>query len=102
MNTERMRRKIILTLPYLIICLLATNIGEAIRLTAGGNLSERILSFVESLGYAFENPTPSFRLLDILIGLGCGIILRIIVYIRSLNSKNYRHNVEHGSARWSA
>ena len=100
MNTERMRRKIILTLPYLIICLLATNIGEAIRLTAGGNLSERILSFVESLGYAFENPTPSFRLLDILIGLGCGIILRIIVYIRSLNSKNYRHNVEHGSARW--
>jgi type IV secretion system protein VirD4 len=37
---------------------------------------------------------------DILIGLACAVILRLILYVRSKNAKKYRHNIEYGSARW--
>ena len=100
MNTKKIKRMLILSVPYLVTGLIATNIGEAVRYTVGNNISDRIISFFEMLGYAFENPIPSFYPFDIMIGLCCGLILRTIVYVRSMNSKKYRHNVEHGSACW--
>lgn len=100
MNTKNIKRLLILNLPYVIVGLLCTNLGEAWRLAEGADYSAKLVSFFGTIGTAFANPLPSFHLTDLLIGLLCGGVLRLAVYIRSKNAKNFKHNVEYGSARW--
>ena len=49
---------------------------------------------------ALSVPLPSFQPFDLMIGIICGILLRIAVYLRAKDAKKFRHNVEYGSARW--
>ena len=94
-------KKLILTnLPYVLIGLACTNLGEAWRMAEGGNASEKLLSLIGTIPAAFGNPFPSFNALDLCVGLICGLLLRLAVYLRGKNSKKYRHNVEYGAARW--
>ena len=44
MNTKEIKRLVILNIPYVILGLLATNLGEAWRLAAGTDISEKILA----------------------------------------------------------
>ena len=94
------KKLIIANLPYVFIALIATNIGEAIRLTEGKDATEKIAGFMSAFGKAFENPFPSFLPFDLLIGILLGASLRLVVYIRGKNAKKYRKGMEYGSARW--
>lgn len=100
MNTKEIKRLVILNIPYVILGLLATNLGEAWRLAAGTDISEKILALFGTIPAAFGNPLPSMHPADLCVGLVCGAVLRTAVYLRSKNAKKYRHNVEYGSARW--
>lgn len=100
MTKKELKRLIILNIPYLVIGLVATNIGEAWRLATGFDSSEKILSFITTLGTAFRNPLPSLNPLDLLIGLCVGAAIRLAVYVKGKNAKKFRHKVEYGSARW--
>ena len=99
-DTKRLKKTMILSLPYLIFGLICTNIGEAWRLAEGADYSAKVLSFFSTIGMAFGNPLPSFYPVDLLVGLIGGAGLRLAVFIKSQNKKNYKHNVEYGSARW--
>lgn len=100
MSKNDIRRLLFLYLPYVILGLIATNLGEAWRLAEGVNSSEKLLSVMTTFGVAFENPLPSFHPFDLLIGLCCGGGIRLAVYLKGKNAKKYRHNLEYGSARW--
>ena len=100
--SEKTKKLLILNLPYAIIGLIATNVGEAWRIAVGETLGEKILAFLSALGTAFSNPLPGFHPFDLLIGVCIGAALRLVVYVKSKNAKKYRHNEEYGSARWSA
>ena len=100
MDKRKMKKLLILNLPYLLVGLFATNLGEAWRLAEGADSSAKILSFFHALPIALNNPLPSFHSLDLLIGIFCGAGLRLAVYLKGKNAKKYRHNVEYGSARW--
>lgn len=100
MTKKELKRLIILNIPYLVIGLVATNIGETWRMSAGFDSSEKILSFITTLGTAFQNPLPSLYPLDLLIGLCAGAAIRLAVYLKGKNAKKFRHKVEYGSARW--
>lgn len=102
MSTSDRKKMLILSLPYILFGLVCTNFGEAWRLAEGGNASERAIALMTTLGTAFENPLPSFHPLDLVIGICCGCLFRLAVYMRGKNAKKYRHNTEYGSARWSA
>ena len=102
MTKNELKKKIILSLPYAAAGLLATNFGEAWRLAAGSNASEKTLSLITTLGTAFSNPFPSFHPFDLLIGICCGAAFRLAVYLKGKNAKKYRHNTEYGSARWGS
>ena len=94
-------KKLVLTnLPYVLIGLACTNLGEAWRMAEGGNASEKILGLFSAIPSAFGNPLPSFNALDLCVGLICGLLLRLAVYLRSKNAKKYRHNIEYGAARF--
>ena len=94
-------KKLVLTnLPYVLIGLVCTNLGEAWRMASGSDASEKILSLFGTLPAAFGNPLPSMNALDLLVGLACGLLLRLAVYLRGKNAKKYRHGYEYGAARW--
>ena len=99
---KNLKKLIILNIPYIVIGLVATNVGEAFRIASGTNASEKVQSVVLDgcFGTAFSNPMPSFHPIDLLVGLAIGGILRLAVYIKSKNAKKFRHNQEYGSARW--
>ena len=102
MNTREIKRLLILNIPYLILGLFATNLGEAWRIAEGADTSSKMLSFLSAIPVAFENPMPSLHPMDLMIGILLGAALRLAVYLKSKNAKKYRHGVEYGSARWSA
>ena len=100
MTTKKLTKLLALYLPYILLGLVATNFGEAWRLAEGKELGDKIMSMMGTLPLAFANPLPSLHPLDLIIGLSCGVGLRLAVYLRSKNAKKYRHGMEYGSARW--
>ena len=102
MKTKDMKKQLILNMPYAVIGLFATNVGEAFRIAAGSNASEKVQSVILDgcFRQAFANPMPSLNPTDLLVGLAIGAGLRLAVYLKGKNAKNYRHNMEYGSARW--
>ena len=94
-------KKLVLTnLPYVVLGLVCTNLGEAWRMASGSDASEKILSLFGTLPAAFGNPLPSLHALDLCVGLVCGLLLRFAVYMKGKNAKKYRHGYEYGAARW--
>ena len=100
MTTKKLTKLLALCLPYILLGLVATNFGEAWRLSEGKELGDKIMSMMGTISVAFANPLPSLHPLDLLVGLCCGAGLRLAVYLRGKNAKKYRHGMEYGSARW--
>ena len=98
--SKDMKKLLIKYLPYVVIGLVATNLGEAWRLAAGGTAGEKILSLIYTIPQALGSPLPSLHPFDLLVGLVCGAALRLAVYLKGKNAKKYRHGMEYGSARW--
>ena len=100
MSKKNLSKLLALYLPYVVIGLLATNLGEAWRLAVGKELGDKIVSLMDTLPAAFSNPLPSLHPFDLFIGLCCGAGMRLAVYLKGKNAKKYRHGMEYGSARW--
>ena len=100
MNGQKLKKRLILLLPFILIGLACTNLGEAWRMAEGGDFGNRLVSFFGMIAVAFGNPLPSLHPLDLFVGIICGGGLRLAVFLRGKNAKHYRHNVEYGSARW--
>lgn len=99
---QKVKKQLILNIPYVVLGLFATNFGEAWRISGGVNASEKLLSMILGDGFqqAFSNPLPSFYPLDLTVGICCALALRLAVYLKGKNAKKFRHNEEYGSARW--
>ena len=100
MKNINIKKLLILNVPYLLVGLFATNLGEAWRLAEGADMSAKLLSFFSTITVAMGNPLPSFHPVDLMVGIICGAVLRLAVYLKGKNAKKYRHNEEYGSARW--
>ena len=95
-----MKRKWLHELPYLLIALYATKIGQAWRLTEGTDAAHKLLSLMDSLSAAFASPLPSFEPHDLCVGLLLGAGFRLFIFIKDSEKKKYRKGREYGSARW--
>ncbi len=102
MKQINIKKLVILNLPYLLIGLYASKLGQAYRLAAGADLSAKLLHIGDGFASAFASPFPSFYPQDLLVGLLCGAALRLAVYMKGKNAKKYRKDVEYGSARWGS
>ena len=100
MKRRNLKRLIILSIPYVVLGLVATNLGEAWRIAKENIPASPILGLMAALPAAFTNFMPSFHPFDLCVGIVCGCGLRLAVYLRGKNAKKYRHNEEYGSARW--
>ena len=102
MKQKNIKKLVLLNLPYFLLGLYATKLGQAWRLAAGVDASTKLLHLPEGFAAAFQSFLPSFHPVDLLVGLCCGAALRLAVYVKGKNAKKYRKNMEYGSARWSA
>lgn len=100
MNGDKIKKQIILNLPYVLLGLFATKLGQTWRLAEGITMSEKFLHITGGFTAAFQNLLPSFVPFDLLIGILCGGLLKVAVVAKGKNAKKYRHNEEYGSARW--
>ena len=94
------KKYVLPNLPYAMIGLYATKLGQMWRLAPGADFSGKVLGLMDGFAAAFQSAAPSFHPADLLVGLLCGAALRLAVYVKGKNAKKYRHNMEYGSARW--
>ena len=86
--------------PYVIFGYVFNKVSWLYGQQAGDNTLQKVLDTVNGMGGAFQNPFPSFMPGDLLVGVGCGIGFRMVVYYKAKNAKKFRQGVEYGSARW--
>lgn len=98
--TNKVKKLILLNLPYLMFAYPFNKLAQAFRLSPGTDFSSKLLSIGEGVTAAFASPGMSFAPVDLLIGIAGAVILRLAVYMKGKNAKKYRHNEEYGSARW--
>jgi len=98
--SNKIKKTILTNLPYGIIALFATKLGQAWRLAEGVSLQEKIANITAGFVAAFETAAPSLHPADLCVGIALGALVRLIVYTKGKNAKKYRKNQEYGSARW--
>lgn len=96
------KKLLLLNAPYLIFVYLFDKVGQAVRLSPGLDMSEKLLHLGNGFTAAFANAAPSFAPSDLLIGIAGAALIRLLVYVKGKNAKKYRKGIEYGSARWSA
>ena len=87
-------------IPYVLIALFATKLGQAWRLAPGADFSGKALHLMEGFAAAFRSALPSFHPIDLCVGVAAALLIRLAVYVKGKNAKKFRKNLEYGSARW--
>ena len=100
MKNIDIKKIVVKTLHHVLFFHLADKAGQAFRLAAGADASEKILHLSGGFSAAFASPLPSFHVRDLLVGaIGAGLIA-LALQMKKANAKKYRNGVEYGSARW--
>ena len=94
------KKLLLLNAPYLIFVYLFDKVGQAVRLSPGLDMSEKLLHLGDGFTAAFASAAPSFAPSDLLIGIAGAALIRLLVYVKGKNAKKYRKGIEYGSARW--
>ena len=100
MKQVNLKRLILPNLPYFLLGLYASKLGQMWRLAPGGDFSQKFWHLAAGFDAAFQSSLPSFHPADLLVGLLCGLGLKLAVYLKSKNAKKYRQGMEYGTARW--
>ena len=98
-DTDALKKQVILHLPYLLFLLVFAKLGEAVRLAPGTDASQKLLGLADGFTLAFQSMWPGAAM-DWLAGLCGAAVVRLAVYVKGKNAKKYRKDVEYGSARW--
>ena len=94
-------KKLVLpNIPYVLIALFATKLGQAARLSPGADFSGKALHIMEGFAAAFQSALPSFHPIDLCVGIAAALLIRLAVYVKGKNARKFRKNIEYGSARW--
>ena len=94
------KKLLLMNLPYVLAGYFCDKIAWLWRVSPGQDASAKMMAVMAGMEDLFSNPLPSFYPKDLLIGAGCGIALRLVVYFKAKNAKKFRHGMEYGSARW--
>ena len=98
--TNKLKKQLILNLPYLIFVYLFDKLCQGVRLSPGADASEKLLHIGQGFSAAFASLAPSFHLVDLCVGAAGAVLIRLVVYSKGKNAKKYRKGIEYGSARW--
>ena len=75
-DTDALKKQVVLHLPYLLFLLVFAKLGEAVRLAPGADASQKLLGLSEGFSLAFQSMWPGAAL-DWLVGLCGAVIVRL-------------------------
>ena len=100
MNTEKLKKYVLLNLPYLLVFWFFDKLGWAYRLAPGVDFVRKLTGSVTTINAALANPLPSLVPFDLFVGIAGAAAIYAVVYFKGKNARKYRKGVEYGSARW--
>jgi type IV secretion system protein VirD4 len=101
MTIKKIKRFILPNLPYVFLLWLFAKIGEAYRITPGADTLHKAMGATANLGSTLSQPMLSFNPFDLLIGIiGTAAVYCFVLY-KKRHRKNWKKDIEYGSARWS-
>ena len=90
---KKLRKRLILGIPYLLFAYLFGKAAQAVRLSPGADASRKLLHLKDGFVAALGNPLPSFNPTDMLIGIAGAVVVAIAVYTKG---KRQEVSQEHG------
>ena len=78
--TDKVKKLVLLNLPYLIFVYLFDKLCQGVRLAPGADASEKLLHIGQGFSAAFTSLAPSFHLLDLCAGAAGAVLIRLVVY----------------------
>lgn len=100
MTIGKVKKYIVPNLPYVFAFWFCLKLGTAYRITDGANFGEKLIGTLKTIGPAFRTIAPGFNGFDWLVGIIGAALIWLIVYYKVKNAKQFRKDVEYGSARW--
>lgn len=101
MDTEKIRKIMLIVIPIAIPFYIGDKLGEVWRLMPKNlDISGKLSEFLLRAGTAFDNPMPSFNPQDMLVGACAGAAFYAYWTYRKKNAKKYRKGKEYGNAVW--
>lgn len=85
-------------LPYVAFAIVGDKLSFAYRSSNARDFISRITDTINSFNKFFEYPILSLNYRDILAGIITALAVRLMLYIKMQDSKNYRKGEEYGSA----
>ena len=99
-NTVKIKKYVLLYLPYALLFWFFSKCAEAYRLSPGRNALYKLMDAINGINAAFVRPMPSFDSFDLGVGLFGAAAVFCFVYYKKKNAKKWRKDIEYGSARW--
>ena len=96
---EKMKKLVLLNLPYLFIFILADRTSFLYQNSPGKVPGDKLL-YLCTHSDRILGIVPSTQVKDLLIGLIVAVAAKLLMWEKQQNSKKFRKGVEYGSARW--
>lgn len=101
MDTDKLKKIIITALPLVLFFWIGDKLCLAYRtVTVVGDISVKLMPFLDNLGTTLVNPLPSFHPLDVFVGVAAAVIARLVLIYKDKHRKKFAQDEEYGSARW--
>lgn len=101
MDTDKLKKIIITALPLVLFFWIGDKLCLAYRtVTVVGDISVKLMPFLDNLGTTLVNPLPSFHPLDVFVGVATAVIARLVLIYKDKYRKKFAQDEEYGSARW--
>lgn len=101
MDTDKLKKIIITALPLVLFFWIGDKLCLAYRtVTVVGDISVKLMPFLNNLGTTLVNPLPSFHPLDVFVGVATAVIARLVLIYKDKHRKKFAQDEEYGSARW--
>lgn len=101
MDTDKLKKIIITALPLVLFFWIGDKLCLAYRtVTVVGDISVKLMPFLDNLGTTLVNPLPSFHPLDVFVGVATAVITRLVLIYKDKHRKKFAQDEEYGSARW--
>lgn len=95
-----MKKLILTNVPYLFIFLFADRASCLYRASPGADMGNKLLYAMEHADRILAGFLPSFFYMDLLVGVGAAVVVKILIWQKQADAKKLRKGVEYGSARW--
>ena len=98
--SDKIRKYVPPTLPYLFVFWFFSKIGTAYRIAPGTDFGTKLMGMLDTFPKAFETYWPGLGGIDLLVGLAGAAGVYLLIQSKIRKAKKFRRDAEYGTARF--